>query len=80
MKISMLAFFTFLGAFLCSQQPKQLSIGPDHLSHLLQTLDGINFDEVEITRGYHYFITWAVDWEDSQPQKIRIEKHIFTFF
>ena len=80
MKMSMLAFFTFLGAFQCSQQPKQLSIGPDHLSHLFQTWDWMNFDEVEITRGYHYFITWAVDWKDSQPQKIRIVKHIFTFF
>ena len=61
MKISILAFFTFLGAFQCSQQPKQLSIGPDHLSHLFQIWDGMNFDKVEITRGYHYFITWAVD-------------------
>ena len=50
----MLAFFTFLGAFQCSQQPKQLSIGPDHLSHLFQIWDGMNFDKVEITRGYHY--------------------------
>ena len=80
MKISILVYFTFLGAFQCYQQPRQLSIGPDHLSHLLQTWDGINFDEVEITRGYHYFITWAVDWKDSQPQKIRIVQHIFTCF
>ena len=80
MKMSILAFFTFLGAFECSQQPKQLSIGPDHLSHVFQTWDGMNIDEVEITRGYHYFIPWAIDWKDSQTQKIRIVKNSFTFF